>query len=224
MGMDIYGQNHERLTKKVWVKFDQAVAHRDQLPRKSKEYKEAQKKVHRWYEELHKPEPSSTFTNPARNSYSLSLLRFASTWLESASRAAGGWSRSSVRRIAQKANPIRSSCLIHPELVKTAKEWYDTVRTGQEGNQSQRFYSRLRSPTHLGGGWASEKRNPLWLAGGTKLIKVHKGRPPARSAGARGRNPAGMGIPLDRIGHQIKLVGAPLTFLSAPRSKNNRGT
>ncbi len=118
MGMDIYGENHERLTQTFQAKFDQAVAYREQFPRDSKEYEEAQKEVHRWYEEMHKPE--NEYFRVSYNPYSLAW------WIhynldESAK---GSWGLEPFYSASEKENPIRSDAF-REELVKTAKEWYE---------------------------------------------------------------------------------------------------
>ena len=88
--------------EKFQVKFNQAVAHREQFPRDSKEYEDAQKKVHRWYEEMHKPE--NEYFRVSYNPYSLAW------WIhynvdESAK---GSWGLEPFFSASEKENPIRS--------------------------------------------------------------------------------------------------------------------
>ena len=117
MGMDIYGENHERLTQTFQGKFDQAVAYREQFPRDSKEYEEAQKEVHRWYEEMHKPE--NEYFRVSYNPYSLAW------WIHSNvdESAKGSWGLEPFYSASEKENPIRSA-KFRDELLKTATQWY----------------------------------------------------------------------------------------------------
>ena len=54
--MDIYGENHEQLTQKARDELDKAFMRRDTFGRNTKDYKDAQKAILKWYTEIHKPE------------------------------------------------------------------------------------------------------------------------------------------------------------------------